>query len=101
MPPSTGRFGNNGSFVVPGRRKCSDAVNGGHILSPRGPLMHPKPSTSTRLAHRKAFWNAVPSKIHEVKFHGVPSPGVKLQKNIQPSTKRSSLTAWKRYTASG
>ena len=84
------------SFVVPGRRKWSDAVNGGQMRSPSGPLMQPKPVTSTRLAQRNAFWNAVSSKIHEVNPANVPSPGVKRQKNIQPSTNSVSLTAWKR-----
>jgi len=76
-------------------------VNGGHIRSPSGPLMQPNPITSTRLAHRNAFWNAVPSKIHDRKSRSVPSPGVKRQKNTQPRTNSDSFTAWNRYAASG
>ena len=101
VPPNSGRFGNGASLIVPGRRKCRNAVNGGQMWKPSGPLMQPKPSTSTRQAQMKAFWKAMPSSHHEPNVHGLPRPGVKLQKNIQPSTKRQSLTAWKTYAAIG
>ena len=86
MPPNSGRFGNGASLTVPGRRKCRKAVNGGQMWKPSGPLMQPKPSTSTRQAHRNAFWNAIALEPPRAECDGLPSPGVKLQKNIQPST---------------
>ncbi len=71
------------------------------MWKPSGPLMQPKPSTSTRQAQRNAFWNAMPSRHHEPTCQGLPRPGVKRTKNIQPSTNRQSLTAWKTYAAIG
>jgi len=71
------------------RRRPDEQGAGDRLRSPAAALFRAR-------AHRKAFWNAVPSKIHEVKFHGVPSPGVKRQKTIQPSTKSASLIAWNR-----
>ena len=50
-------------------------MNGGQMRKPSGPLMQPKPSTSTRQAQRNAFWNAMPSRHHEPTSHGLPRPG--------------------------
>ena len=54
-PPNIGSFGNGASLVVPGRRKCRKAVNGGQILNPNGPLMQAKPAASQRHPHKNAF----------------------------------------------
>ena len=37
--------------------------------------MQPKPSTSKRLAQRKAFWNAIALEPHERKFDERAEPG--------------------------
>ncbi len=70
-------------------------MKGGQMWKPSGPLMQPNPSTSTRQAQMNAFWKAMSSSHHAPMVDGLPRPGVKLTKNIQPRMKRPSLTAWK------
>ena len=74
-PPKSGSRGNGASLIVPGRRKCRNAVNGGQRWKPSGPLMQPNPSTSTRQPQRNAFWNAIPSPHHDAEGPGAAEAG--------------------------
>ena len=72
------------------------------MWKPSGPLMQPKPSTSTRQAQRNAFWNAMPSRHHEPTCHGLPRPGREAARRTSSRARTgTSLTAWKRYAAIG
>src|ERR1700752_1442995 len=94
VPPEPGIDGHGASLIVPGRRKWRNAVNGGQMWKPSGPLMHPKPRTSTRHAHRNAFWNAI-SSVHHDQTPPNARPGVKLTQYIHPTTTGARFPGWK------
>jgi hypothetical protein len=84
------------SFVVPGpeeverrgeRRPDAEPERAAHAAEARH-LDEARPEE--RLLERRVLEDPRPEPAN------VPSPGVKRQKNIQPSTNSASLTAWKR-----
>ncbi len=88
VPPNSGSRGNGASLIVPGRRKWRKAVNGGQMWKPSGPLMQPKPSTSTRHAQRNAFWKAIPSVPPRAERHRAAEPGREAHEE-HPSERRT------------